>query len=45
MSPGNQGVFSAPERGDFLKNSGILQLTKMGLNCKLEGGLSLRHTW
>jgi hypothetical protein len=25
------GCFSAPERGDFLKNSGILQFTKIGL--------------
>ncbi len=31
MSPENQGVFLAPERGDFSKNSGILKLTKMGL--------------
>jgi hypothetical protein len=31
MSPENQGVFSALERGDFLKNSGILQLTEMEL--------------
>ncbi len=30
MSPENQGVFSALERGDFLKNSGILQFMKMG---------------
>jgi len=26
MSPGNQGVFSAPERNDSEKNFGILQL-------------------
>jgi len=25
MSPGNQGVFSAPERNDSEKNFGILQ--------------------
>ena len=31
MSPENQGVFSAFERCDFSKNSGIFQLTKMGL--------------
>ena len=31
MSPENQGVFLVPERGDFSKNSGILQLTKMWL--------------
>ena len=30
MSPGNQGVFTALERGDFSKNSCILQLAKMG---------------
>jgi len=24
------GCFSAPERGNFLKNSGVLELTKMG---------------
>ena len=30
MSPENCNVFQALERGDFLKNSGILQLTKMG---------------
>ncbi len=26
MSPGNQGVFPASEKGDFSKNFGILQL-------------------
>ncbi len=26
MSPGNSGVFPAPERGDFSKNSGVLQI-------------------
>jgi len=31
MSPGNQGGFLAPERGDFLKDSEILQLIKIGL--------------
>ncbi len=31
MSPGNQGVFSATERGDFSKNSGI----SLQLNVKL----------
>ncbi len=31
MSPGNQGVFQALERGGFSKNFGILQLAKMGL--------------
>jgi len=30
MSPGNQSVFSAFKIGDFLKNSGVLQLTKIG---------------
>jgi hypothetical protein len=30
MSPGNQGVFPAPEKGDFSKNSDIFQLVKMG---------------
>ena len=31
MSPENCSVFLAFERGDFSKNSGILQLIKMGL--------------
>jgi len=31
MSPENQGVFPAPEGGDFAKNSGIPQLVKKGL--------------
>ena len=30
MSPCKLGCFSAPERGDFSKNSGILQRAKMG---------------
>jgi len=30
MSPGNQGVFTVPERGDFLKNSDVFRLKKMG---------------
>jgi hypothetical protein len=30
MSPGNQGVFLAPERGDFSRDYDILQLSKMG---------------
>ncbi len=35
MSLGNQGVFTASERGDFSKNSGILQLAEIRLNCSL----------
>jgi hypothetical protein len=31
MSPGNQGVFSVPERGDFSKNSDVF----LKLNVKL----------
>ena len=31
MSPENQGVFQLLKEGDFSKNSGILQLKKMGL--------------
>ena len=30
MSPGNCGVFQIPDRGEISKNSGILQLVKMG---------------
>jgi len=29
LSPGNRGVFSAPEKGDILKNSGFPQFVKM----------------
>ena len=29
MSPGNCGVFLAPERSDYLKDSGFSQLSKM----------------
>jgi len=46
MSLGKQGVFPAPESGDFSKNSGILQLVeKVPFVCALwAGGSGLRDS-
>lgn len=45
MSPENQGVFPAPERGEFSKNSAILLLTKMGLFLGAFVRGSVRSDW
>ncbi len=46
MSPGNCGVFSASERGDFLKNTDILQLVgrvTCGINLSVRMAAQLKR--